>query len=279
MSPLVSVCIPVYNAAPYLAETFASVLRQTYANWEMVIVENCSSDGSRMLIERLVAEANDPRIRVYVNETHLDMAGNMNRALSLARGEYVKLLCADDTIVPHCLARQVEALQQHTSAVIAGCSRNITAPDGRTLLVRSSFPHSGVYKGRTVIDQCIRSATNLIGEPTSVLLRSSVLKAEQPLSEHGRYWIDFELWSRLLLHGDMFYDKEPLAQFRLHAGAATRTFQRATVDDFLAIVDRISEVTGSRLNALQRAWVHVKIRLMHIARRMLYRRVASAKPS
>lgn len=274
MSPLVSVCIPVYNAEPYLAETFGSVLGQTYANWEMIIVENCSTDNSRALIQRLVDDAQDARIRVYTNETHLDMAGNMNRALSLAGGDYVKLLCADDTIVPHCLARQVEALQQHTTAVLAGCSRNITAPDGKTLLVRSSFAETALYKGRTVIERCIRSATNLIGEPTSVLLRSSVLKIEPHLSEHGRYWIDFELWSRLLLHGDMFYDKEPLAQFRLHGGAATRTFQRATVDDFLAIADRILSRTGGRLTAPQRAWVHVKIRLMHIARRLLYRRVA-----
>ena len=266
MSPLVSVCIPLYNAAPYIAETFQSVLRQTYRDWELIIVENCSTDGSRELIERLAAEANDDRIHVHRNEQHLDMAGNMNRALSLARGEFIKLLCADDTITPDCLERQVEGLQRHANAVIAGCSRNITGPDGKVIMVRSSFPKTDVYSGRLVIDRCVRGGTNLIGEPTSVLLRASALKPSARLDPEARYWIDFELWSRLLLHGDMFFDKEPLAQFRLHGGAATRTFQRATVTDFLAIADRISQATGTRLGTTQRAWVHFKIRALHMAR-------------
>jgi len=276
MSPLVSVCIPVYNAEPYIAETLQSVLQQTYTNWELIIVENCSTDGSAAVITRGVAEADDRRVQVHTNEQHLDMAGNMNHALGLARGEFIKLLCADDTITSNCLERQVQALEQHPEAVIAGCSRNITAPDGKILLVRSSFPKTDLYPGRQVVERCLRGGTNLIGEPTSVLLRASALQGMSKLDPEARYWIDFELWSRLLLQGDMYFDKEPLAQFRLHGGAATRTFERATVTDFLAIADRISQATGTKLSGLQRVWVHLKIRMLHIARRFLYRRFATA---
>jgi len=275
MSSLVSVCIPLYNAVPYITETFACVLQQTYANWEMVIVENRSTDGSAELIAQLVAGANDSRIHLHTNEQHLDMAGNMNRALSLARGDFIKLLCADDTIAPNCLERQLRALDAHPGAVIAGCSRNITGPTGKVMMMRSSFPRTGIYPGHAVVDRCLRAATNFIGEPTSVLLRASTLRSMPNLNPEARYWIDFELWSRLLMRGDLYFDKEPLAQFRLHGGAATRSFQRATVVEFLTMADRISHATGVKLNSFQRAWVHIKIRLLHAARRFLYRRAAA----
>ena len=275
MSALVSVCIPLYNAAPYIAETFRSVRQQTHVNWEMVIVENRSTDGSAELIAQLVAETDDSRIHLHTNEQHLDMAGNMNRALGLARGDFIKLLCADDTIAPNCLERQLRALEAHPNAVIAACSRNITGPTGKVMMVRSSFTRTGVYPGRAVVDRCLRAATNFIGEPTSVLLRASTLRSMPPLNPDARYWIDFELWSRLLLRGDLYFDKEPLAQFRLHGGAATQSFQRATIVEFLTMADRISEATGVKLNRVQRAWVHIKIRLLHTARRFVYRRATA----
>ena len=272
MPPLVSICIPLYNAVQYIAETFRCVQRQTYPNWELLIVENCSNDGSAEVIERLVAEADDDRIRLHVNDTHLDMAGNMNKALSLARGDFIKLLCADDTITADCIEKQVAALRDHPRAVLAACSRNITGPDGKVLMVRSSFPRSGLYAGGAVVQRCLRSGSNLIGEPTSVLMRASALDGLSKLNPEARYWIDFDFWTRLLSRGDMYFEKEPLAQFRLHRNAATRTFERATVTDFLAIAARVSEATGSRLTRPQRLWVHLKIRIMHIARRLLYRR-------
>jgi glycosyltransferase involved in cell wall biosynthesis len=271
--PAVSVCIPVYNALPYLPETFASVLRQTFADWELVLVENCSKDGSREVAQRLVAEAADPRCRVHLNEEHLDMAGNMNRALTIARGEFVKLLCADDIIEPRCLERQVAALRDHPNVVLAGCTRQIVGPTGKVAFARSAFPKSGVYAGRDVIRRCLWAGTNLIGEPTSVLLRTADLQSIPLLDPETRYWIDFDFWTRLLMRGDMYFDTEPLAQFRIHGSAATRTFERIMLEDFLTLAARRLSEMGSRLGIVQRLWLHAKVRALNLARRIVYQRI------
>ena len=277
--PAVSVCIPLYNAAPFFQETFESVLRQTFADWELVIVENCSTDGSRELATRLVAQAGDPRIRLHLNEQHLDMAGNMNRALELARASFVKLLCADDTIAPSCLERQAAALQENANAVMAGCSRNITAPDGRVVFTRSSFSQSGVYPGQSVIRRCFWAGTNLIGEPTSVLLRRATLASMPLLDPDTRYWIDFDLWTRLLMKGDLYFDIEPLAQFRIHGRAATRTFERKMLRDFIELASRRLREMGSDLGLAQRLFLTVKVPMLNLARKLVYQRVGGAKPA
>lgn len=276
-SPLVAVCIPVYNARPYLAATIESVLRQTYENWTLTVVENRSTDGSRELLEELARKADDPRIRLHFNEEHLDMPSNLNRALELAEGDFVKLLCADDGLAFECLDRQVAALQEHPGAVIAGCSRTITGPNGETLFVRSSFPRAGIYPGRAVIKRCLWAGTNLIGEPSSVLIRSSILKTMPHLDAGTRYWIDFDLWTRMLLRGDLYFDTEPLAQFRIHGRAATRTFERAMLHDFIDLADRRLREMGDKLKVAQRLWLHGKVRLLNFARRLVYRRFGGVK--
>src|ERR1700722_14853304 len=98
--PLVSVLTPVYNGDAYLAECIESVLAQTYSNWEYVIVNNHSTDGTLAIAERYAAQ--DRRIRVYSNETLLDIIANHNRAFRLASAEarYCKIVSADDWIFP-----------------------------------------------------------------------------------------------------------------------------------------------------------------------------------
>ena len=138
-------------------------------------------------------------------------------------------------------------MQSNPSAVFAGCSRHIIGPDGKVAFLRSAFPKSGVYSGRQVIKKCLWAGTNLIGEPTSALLRSAELKAVPLLDPETRYWIDFDFWTRLLMRGDMYFDVEPLAQFRIHGKAATRNFERRMLADFLILADRrLSEMGASR---------------------------------
>src|SRR5690349_581871 len=104
MNPLISICIPAYNNEAYIAETISSVLSQTYSVFEIIIVDDCSTDNTVEVVRKF----NDHRIRFYQNEKNLGMHGNWNRALSLAKGEYVKLLCGDDTIFPGCLQKQLD---------------------------------------------------------------------------------------------------------------------------------------------------------------------------
>ena len=131
--------------------------------------------------------------------------------------------------------------------------------------------------GRQVIKKCLWAGTNLIGEPTSALLRSAELKAVPLLDPETRYWIDFDFWTRLLMRGDMYFDVEPLAQFRIHGKAATRTFERRMLADFLILADRRLSEMGSGLGIVQRLWLHAKVRALNFARRLVYQRIGGRR--
>ena len=106
-SPLVSVCIPVYNCERYIGEAIQSVLDQTLADFELIVCDDCSTDGTLKAVEG----CRDPRIRIFRNDANIGMWPNWNKAMSHARGKYIKLLCADDVIYSDCLQAQVDVLK------------------------------------------------------------------------------------------------------------------------------------------------------------------------
>jgi glycosyltransferase involved in cell wall biosynthesis len=121
--PLVSVCIPSFNGEEFIATTLESILTQTFADFEVVIADDKSTDRTVPIIKGF----KDPRIRLIENEQNLGLGRNWNKVLSSAQGEYVKLLGDDDLLYSQCLARQVEALEHpaNASAVLAICNRNV----------------------------------------------------------------------------------------------------------------------------------------------------------
>lgn len=104
-SPLVSIVMPLYNAEPYLAETFDSVLSQTYGDWELIVIEDCSSDGSLRLAKEY--ERTDRRIAVFPNERNLGAAKSRNAGLRHVSGDFIAFMDADDAWLPNKLERQL----------------------------------------------------------------------------------------------------------------------------------------------------------------------------
>ena len=99
--PTFSVCIPNYNYARYVGETIRSVLDQTYPHFEVVVVDNASTDASLDVIRSF----HDPRIRVFANRYNIGFAPNLQKATAYARNEYLNLLSADDVMRPDALER------------------------------------------------------------------------------------------------------------------------------------------------------------------------------
>src|SRR4051812_8785157 len=89
---LISVCLPLYNAAVYVEETVRSILAQTYSNWELILVDDASIDETAVIVENMLATAEDERLHFSVNSRRLGMVGNWNHATSLATGEFIKLI-------------------------------------------------------------------------------------------------------------------------------------------------------------------------------------------
>ena len=105
MSPLVSVIMPAYNSERYITDAIESVVQQTYTNWELIVIDDGSSDGTVRRIEEQAAR--DLRIRFYKNEKNIGVSETRNRAISLANGEWVAFLDSDDIWMAEKLEKQL----------------------------------------------------------------------------------------------------------------------------------------------------------------------------
>ena len=273
--PLVSLCVPARNAARFIEETLRSIVAQTYANWELIIVETCSTDATRQIVKAFLAKQNDPRIQLHLNDAPLDMAGNWNRAVSLAKGQYIKLVCADDTLARHCLETELRVLEQDPGVVLVSSARKVINALGKPIFVRRGFSASGKHEGRATIWRCIRAGgTNIIGDPVVVTFRASALAQTGLFDPEIVYFTDLELWLRLLLRGDFYFIHEPLGCYRVHGAAVGTQVARQVVPDFLRVVDRIERLGGVRLSPWQRKVVACKTFCFNLARQTLYRLLA-----
>src|SRR4051812_12735940 len=239
--PLVSVCIPSYNGESFIGRTLESVLAQSLPDFELIIVDDASTDATVSIINAF----GDPRIQLYENDKNLGMAGNWDRALSKARGKYVKLLCGDDILYPDCLARQAMALEapDHAEVALAVCNRNVINSRNEVVL-RRKFPfRAGRISGRTLIRDSVRWGSNLIGEPAVGLFRRELLKGKPPFEASNPYLLDLSLWAGLLRQGDAFLDPDYLAGFRISSNAASTTIGRRQAAQFRSFVRAIQKDT------------------------------------
>jgi glycosyltransferase involved in cell wall biosynthesis len=215
--PLVSVCIPSYNNEEFIAQTLESVLDQSFSDFELIVVDDCSTDRTVSIIKGF----SDPRIRFSQNPRNLGLIGNWNKTLSCARGKYVKLLCGDDLLELDCLARQAPVLEDTSNrdVVLAICNRTVINSPGEVVFRRKCPFHDGRITGRELFQKSVRRGSNLIGEPAVGLFRNGILDQTTPCQPANSYTIDLELLAELLKHGDAFVDHTSLASFRISAKA------------------------------------------------------------
>lgn len=113
MNELVSIIMPSYNTADYIAESIESVLAQTYSNWELLIVDDCSTDNTDEIVASYL---NDGRIKYFKNDHNSGAAISRNRALQEASGTWIAFLDSDDLWLPNKLSKQVSFMKKHNYA-------------------------------------------------------------------------------------------------------------------------------------------------------------------
>jgi glycosyltransferase involved in cell wall biosynthesis len=212
--PQVSIVIPAYQNARFIDETMASALAQTHRDFEVVVADHSSTDGTW---ERLQHYAANPRVRLLRTPAGGGAEANWNAVTDAASGDYVKLLCGDDLIRTTCLERQVAALEGHPSAVATAARRDLVDVAGRPLLRgRGLGGLTGLVPGDEAIRTLVRAGTNLLGEPGCVLFRRDALaKVGGWLPAHP-YLIDQFTYMNVLRHGDLVAIPETLAGFRVN---------------------------------------------------------------
>jgi glycosyltransferase involved in cell wall biosynthesis len=211
-SPSVSVLIPTYNYARFLAEAVESVLMQDFQDFELLIVDDDSADNTAEVVKPFCSR--DARVRFSVNSVNLGMVNNWNHCLRRARGEYIKFLFGDDKLSdPHALSKMIALLRKNPSAVLAASARTILDEKSSVTDVWRPLP-DGCHNGREIIAACLIEHGNLIGEPSSVLFRKKA--AQRGFDAKLMQIVDVEMWFHLLENGNLAYTREPLCAFRQH---------------------------------------------------------------
>lgn len=143
MNAKISIGLPVYNGEDYLADAVLSILAQTYDDFELVICDNASSDGTERISREFAAA--DPRVRYVRNEKNLGACPNFNRAFELCDSEYFKWAAHDDLLSPHYLAKCMAALEEHPEAVM--CYTDVSVIDENGVEVtRERDQHPGTVE-------------------------------------------------------------------------------------------------------------------------------------
>lgn len=235
VSPKVSVCIPTYNYADYLPMAIESVLGQNFRDFELIIQDDCSNDATVETVQRYLT---DERVVFEVNEKNLGLAGNWNRCLAKARGEYIKFVFADDLLAsPDALGRMVSALDSAQEVSLVASARNIINADSHLVRVLCEFKKSFTAEGAAVIHMCLVRQANLVGEPTVVMFRRK--DAERGFNAEYDQMIDLEMWFYLLEKGEFAFIAEPLASFRIHPRQKTAENARNLLhfDEFFRLLE------------------------------------------
>lgn len=268
-TPLVSVCIPVYNTERFIAEALHSVLGQTFQDFEVVIVDNASTDSTPEILATFV----DPRIRLFRNEQNIGAAGNFNRALSLARGRYTKLLCADDLLYSTCLEKQVAILEADNDAAISMvcCARNIVDSRNKRWLRRGFPGPAGKMGGTRASAMSVRRGTNIFGEPGAVLARTEAVREAGGFDPRYSYCIDLDFWCRLLSAGDLHVIDETLCAFRLSEQSWSLSLGRRQYLEFSEFIEDLRQARGLRLTWFDRISGRLRSRINAYLRQGLSR--------
>ena len=262
-----SVCIPVYRGEAFLAETIRSVLRQTYGNYELVVLDNASTDETRWIARSF----DDPRIRIVTNTTTIPQPDNWRKAVELCRAPLVKLVCADDLLYPQCLEHQVAAMAADPGLALVAARRDMIDESGHVLARgRGLRGLGGVRSGVQVARRVVRSGANPIGEPGGVLFRRADYVSVGGWHGDRRFAMDLDLWIRLLARGRFLGLAETLAAFRVGAHSLSAANDASIYEDQRALVDQMVATPRLRVRLVDRAIGRLGAPSGRLRRRLLF---------
>lgn len=216
-APLITVVMPAYNARAYIEEAVASVQAQTEPRWELIVLDDGSTDGTRELIAALAQR--DGRIRPVYNEANMGVARTRNRGFEMARGKYVALLDSDDAWQPEKLARQIDLAEQ-TGADIIYCGYSIVDEHGEKASPDFVVPEHTDFNAMLTL--------NVIGCSTALMTRAVT---DQYRFTTDFFHEDYVFWLQLLRDGKKAAGlPEPLMIYRRASGSRSFNKVRAAMN-------------------------------------------------
>lgn len=223
MSPTVSVIIPNYNHAPYLKERIDSVLNQTYQDFEVIILDDCSPDNSVEVIEQYRSNPHVSHILINEQNTRNTFI-QWERGISMAKGRYIWIAESDDAAEPQLLEILVGQLEHHPDASVAFCHSQLIDADG-ALLSEQNAKNSAQPGQITIDDSCtfLRHLLifNYIYNASMAVFRRDVYDRANPDYKQFRYCGDWHFWASVCAAGRVIEAYDMLSYFRQHQRKVT----------------------------------------------------------
>ena len=227
-NPLVSVIMPAYNARRYIGEAVESVLAQTFTDFEFIIIDDGSTDGTKEILEGYAAK--DKRIRL-VRRPNTGYGVALNEALGMSRGPLIARMDSDDICLPHRFEKQVKYLNDHDDCLLVGSRVLLIDPDGAPL-----FEMEGIELTHEEIDRKLMICGWAIVHPAVMMRRDAVLsiggyKPEfVPVEDH-------DLFLRLAEVGRLANLPEVLFKYRKHPASAVTTMAHLRVNAMRTLLE------------------------------------------
>lgn len=205
---MVSIVMPAYNAQDYIQEAIQSVLQQTYTEWELLVIDDASSDRTAEIVNQLVRK--DSRVHYIKNKANIGAAESRNRGVELAKGQWIAFLDSDDCWHPDKLKRQLDLAEKHRAEFVFSGSAFMNK-DGRRLEYYLAVPEQISYS--QLLKQNIISCS-------SVLIKKSLI-ADFPMKHAEDMHEDFAVWLQILKNRNLqaFGINEPLLIYRITAAS------------------------------------------------------------
>lgn len=226
--PQLSICIPVFNGERFIGSTISSVLAQPYTDFEIVVVDNSSSDNTVLIVNSF----EDQRIRLIQQERTLPAWKNWSTAVSNARGVWTKLVCADDLLTPNSLELFNEIISTYPHHKVIVGSRNIIDENGNQVLsVKKNKLQNKSINQSEFLRAIIKSGSNPIGESVCIAWRSELTEIVGNFSDKWNYFIDLDYWIRLSGHSPLLVTDCHIGSFRISSGSWTSRIGLASIKE------------------------------------------------
>lgn len=257
-SPRLTVFTPFYKNIEYFDETIASVLSQSFRDFEYLMI----NDGPRENADAIIARYNDPRIRIITTDEPLGLSGSRNAGLHEARCELIAFIDSDDFCEPGRLARQVEFLDAHPDHILVGGALRYIDEQSRTIGSRRYVSSDEEIKRSIVVANCV-------AQPSVMARRAKLIEAggyrhDFPAAE------DYDLWLRLARLGKFHNLPEQLVAYRIHAAAGKNILLRPALRDTTRLKIRAVRRYGFRLTPRVAASIAAHLFLLLLPNRVIF---------
>ena len=263
--PLVSIVVPVFNGMPHLPRAIDSIRGQSYQTIELIAVDGGSTDGS---VEWLAGAG----VLLDVLTPPTTVVETWTRAIELASGDLVMLMCQDDVLYPTAIAEHVRALTEHPASSASVAQRDIIDGHGHVVALSRGLGtlRAGIHTSYALFHECFVRGTNVVGEPHCIMMRKHTIKNAMPWDGRRPYLIDLDTYCKALPDGNeqVVVIRKPLGAFRVSSSSWSTRLTKVQLEQMLAWQDGFAASIDA--NRLQRFTAHLSARKQAVARRLAY---------